>query len=144
MYSKQAFRKPWNHHRSHRYRGCGSNPRKEAWKAYFRDQFSQPPANVVEMDDKYELQIFAPGFEKSDFVIAITDQNLSVSVEQQEEPQANFRRKEYLPSGFKRQFALNEIIDKEAIEASYESGVLVVTLPKLDGFETDRQEIKVA
>lgn len=144
MYNKQAFHKPWNHHRSHRHQGCGSNSRRAAWKEQFRASFNQPPANVVEMDDKYELQIFAPGFEKADFIIALTDQNLTVSVEQKEEADTNFRRKEYTPSGFKRQFALNDIIDKEAIEANYEQGVLIVSLPKLDGFETDRHEIKVA
>lgn len=69
---------------------------------------------------------------------------LTVSVEGKEETTANWKRREYAPNGFKRQFLLNDIIDKDAIEAIYEQGVLTVKLPKIDGFETDRQEIKVA
>ena len=144
MCNRQAYQKHWNQHKAGHFHGFGGHRGRGAWKEHFMAKFNQPPANVQEKDDKYELQIFAPGFVKSDFVIALTDDNLSVSVEQKEQEQGNWKRKEYSPSGFTRQFALNDIIDKGAIEAKYEQGVLIVTLPKLDGFETDRQEINVA
>ncbi|MFK7969019.1 MAG: Hsp20/alpha crystallin family protein [Bacteroidia bacterium] len=144
MCNRRAYHQHWNVHRGGQFKGYGEHPRKQAWKERFGAMFNTPPANVQEMDDKFELQIFAPGFEKSDFIIALTDQTLRISVEEKAEDNANWKRKEYTPSGFSREFALNETIDKEALEAKYENGVLIVSLPKLDGFETARQDIPVA
>ena len=138
MCNRRAFYKA-DHYRRH-----GGHPRKRAWKENFRKAFSKPPANVRELDDKFELYLFAPGFEKKDFLIALIDDTLSISVENKKEEQENWKRQEYQPKAFVRQFELNEKIDKSAIVAKYENGVLILSLPKLEGFETDRQEITIA
>ena len=145
MCNRRAYYKHWNrHHGAHMHGWGGHHGRRGAWKARFHAAFNQPPANVRELDDKYELLIFAPGFEKEDFIIALTDQTLKVSVEQRDEAAENWKRKEYALSGFEREFLLNDIINKEAIEATYEQGVLIITLPKLEGFETSRSEITIS
>lgn len=144
MYNRRAFHKSWNHNKAERDRSCGGHPLKKAWKENLRAALSNPPANVKELDDRYELHLFAPGFEKSDFVIALTDQNLSISVEVKKDDEQNWKRKEHTLRGFVRQFALNDKIDKAAILAKYENGVLIISLPKLEGFETSRQEIAIA
>ena len=144
MCNRTAFYKHWNHHHANKFRSHGEHPRRRAWKENFRAAFKSPPANVRELDDKYELYLFAPGFEKDDFLIALLDQTLSISVEIKKEDQENWKRQEYIPRGFTRQFELNEKIDKSAIAAKYENGVLILSLPKLEGFETERQEITVA
>ena len=82
---------------------------------------------------------------KSDFLIATIDNTLKISAEKPvREDQVECRRQEYAPSGFERQFELNDKVDVSGIEAKYENGVLIVTLPKLEGFETSRQEIQIA
>jgi len=144
MCNRTAFHKHWNHHQADKFRRYGEHPGRKTRKENFRAGFSTPPANVRELDEKYELHLFAPGFVKKDFLIALIDQNLSISVDDKKEDQGTWRRQEYVPKGFVRQFELNEKIDKSAIEAKYENGVLIVSLPKLEGFETERQEVEVA
>ena len=80
---------------------------------------------------------------KNDFKIGLTDDVLSISVEKKEETTENWKRQEYTPRGFVRQFELNDKINKEAIGGKYENGVLILTLPKLEGFETARHEIEI-
>lgn len=108
-----------------------------------------PPVNVLEADDKYELYVYAPGLAKSDFNINLRDDVLTIAVHKKdgsdlvESP--HWRRQEYRPTdGFERSFVLNEKVDTANISAAYADGVLVVTLPKLPGTETKRQDVYVA
>ena len=143
MCKGRAFHKHWNQHKNHHFSGYREHPRRKAWREHFRSSFNTPPANVQELDDKYELYLFAPGYQKSDFVIALIDQTLSISVKDKEEAEGTWKRKEFTPKGFVRKFELNEKIDKGSISAKYENGVLIITMAKLEGFETARQEIEI-
>jgi len=143
MCNKRAYQKQWNQHPFSKFQAYDRHSRKKAWKEQFKAALNSPPANVKEWDDKYELYLFAPGFEKSDFIIAITDQTLSISVERKTEDEENWMRQEYVPKKFVREFDLGEKIDVATITAKYENGVLILTLPKSAGFETKRQEIPV-
>lgn len=113
------------------------------WKEQLKASMQYPAVNVLEEDDQYTLHLYAPGLSKEDFLIATIDHTLSVSVDVKEE-QTQWKRQEYFPRSFKRQFDLSEKVNKEAISAKYENGVLVVTLPKVEGMETTRNEIQIA
>ena len=107
-----------------------------------------PPVNVEELDDHYEVLLFAAGYSKSDFQISVADNTLIIAAKRPEATDTttdwtNWKRQEFKPRNFERYFELNDKIDKEAISAKYEDGVLRVTLPKLSGFETVRQDIEV-
>ena len=143
MCNRREFYKHLSHNQADKFKRHSGSHRRHAWKENFKAAFNNPPANVLELDDKYELHLFAPGYVKSDFLIAVLDQALSISVKDKVEEEANWKRKEYSPKGFLRQFELNEKIDKSTILAKYENGVLILNLPKLEGFETARQEIEV-
>jgi HSP20 family protein len=143
MYNKRAFFRQMNHNKSGHGRSCHGSSRKHGWYEKFGASYSTPPANVRELDDKYELHLFAPGYEKSDFIIAIIDQTLSITVKEKTEDQRSWKRLEHINRGFVRQFDLSEKIDKEGITARYENGVLIITLHKLEGFETTRKEIEI-
>jgi len=142
MYNKRAY---FNNcqSRANQFRNHGEHPMKRAWKEKMNAKFNTPPVNVRETDSSYELHLFAAGYEKSDFVISLTDQILSISVEDVKAAAGNWKRQEHTPRGFVRQFELNEKTDKSAIGATYKNGVLILSLPKLEGFETARQEIEV-
>jgi len=144
MCNRKAFYKNRNDHRASKFRRHGEHPGKRFWKEKFKTAFNQPPANVEEQDEAYVLYLYAPGLKKEDFLIATIDHTLSISVEQKAETSTQWRRQEYRPESFKRQFELNDKVDKQAISAKYEAGVLIVTLPKLEGFETSRQEIEIS
>lgn len=97
--------------------------------------FSSPSVNIVENDDHFNMQLAAPGLEKSDFAISIENDHLVISAEKKMEKeetdkQGKFTRREFNFNSFKRSFQLDEVINREGISASYENGVLSITLPK--------------
>ena len=96
---------------------------------------SAPSVNIVEHDAHYTMQLAAPGLQKSDFNINIENDYLVISAEKKTEKeetgnQGKFTRREFNYSSFKRSFQLDENINREGIAASYENGVLSITLPK--------------
>jgi len=108
-------------------------------------RWAYPPASIEELDDRYEILIYAAGYEKSDFEVGMEDDNLLIKVtkESSDEIVDNKRVRGYTPGSFERHFTLNPKIDREGISAKYEEGVLKVTLPKKEGAETFRQDIEI-
>jgi len=140
----RAYYKNWKQHPGAKYGRYHDHPAKKFWKERFKTTFNYPPVNVQEFDDKYILYLYAAGYEKSDFLIATIDNTLKISAGKlNDEEKMAWKRQEYSPKDFERQFELNEKVDVSKIEAKYENGVLIVTLPKLEEFETSRQEIKI-
>ncbi len=144
MCHKRAFQRNSKHHFYNTFSSQNAHPFKKAWKEHFKSAWNMPPANVKEIEDKYEIHLFAPGFEKSDFTIAITDNTLHISTVDKNTEESIWQRQEYAPKGFLRKFGLNKKMDTTAITAKYENGVLILHIPKLAGFETTHQEISIA
>ena len=70
---------------------------------------------------------------KEDFKVEIDNQVLSISSEMKNETsneEDTFTRKEFEYASFNRSFTLPESVDAEHIKASYEDGILKLTLPK--------------
>jgi HSP20 family protein len=97
---------------------------------------THPSVNVTDNENHFVMELAAPGLEKSDFNIAVENDNLVISVEKKSEKEqtekGKFTRREFNYSAFKRSFFLDEQINREGISASYENGVLRITLPKKD------------
>jgi len=97
---------------------------------------THPSVNITDNDNHFLMELAVPGLEKSDFNIAIENDNLVISVEKKSEKEetekGKFTRREFNYSAFKRSFFLDEKINREGISASYENGVLRITLPKKD------------
>ena len=132
-------------------RAYHSHWRKQQAKKWFKHKFAsawnQPAVNVKEFDDKYELLVYASGYTKGDFQVSLKDNTLVVGVKQKAQAEGenwHWRRQEFRAQGFERQFELNDKVDKEAIGAKYEEGILHVTLPKKEGHETSRQDIDIS
>jgi HSP20 family protein len=93
----------------------------------------RPPVNIHEEADAYHLEIVAPGLSKHDFQVQIDQQVLSVAYEKKpstEEKKIHVIRREFNLRSFKRTFSLTDKIETENIQASYQNGILSITLPK--------------
>jgi HSP20 family protein len=109
------------------------------------------PVNIKETQKDYELEVVAPGFEKSDFKIHVEQDVLTISAEkknvvkQEVDKSSNEKQvlREYSYRSFKRSFTLDEKIDASAIEAKYVNGVLTLNLPKKAEVKASTKEITI-
>lgn len=95
---------------------------------------SHPRVNIVEKENELILNLAAPGLSKSEFNISLEKNTLTISANrnEQENEIAKYTRREFNYASFKRSFNLPELIDASKINASYENGILIVKLPKLE------------
>lgn len=121
-------------------------PRHTQWAAK-NNGLAYPPVNVLELDDQFQIQLAAPGMDRSNFEIKVEKDLLTISG-QREQPSVDgetFRRREFGAYTFKRHFQLPDTVDAGAIEASYVNGILMVTVPKREeAKEKPPRKIEVA
>ena len=94
-----------------------------------------PAVNIKEGEKGFELELAVPGGKKEDFKVEIDNDVLTISNEVQtsnEKSQEKYTRREFSYSSFKRSFTLPETVDSSKIDATYESGILKLALPKKD------------
>jgi HSP20 family protein len=98
-----------------------------AWK-------STPAVNIFENNEKFEIEVAAPGLEKDDFKIDLKNDHLIVYSEKkdkrEEKEKGKVVRTEFRYSTFQRSFALPHEVDASSIKASHKNGVLTLELPK--------------
>lgn len=95
----------------------------------------RPFANMHEESNQFVLDIAIPGVKKEDINIEVKGDMLKISTETKQETQNedqdhSFIRREFNYSSFERTFRLDETADKNKINASYEAGVLTLTIAK--------------
>ena len=105
------------------------------WKRhnYSDSDTTLPKVNVKEDDHGFEVEMAAPGMKKSDFNIKLEDNVLSISSEKtddKEDDKVNYSRKEFSYQSFFRSFNLPDIADSNKVKASYENGILKISIPK--------------
>jgi HSP20 family protein len=102
----------------------------------FERMMTMPAVNVKENKDDYTVSLAAPGLKKEDFKLDIEGNMLTIScekeVEEEQEKDERFTRKEYDYFSFSRSFTLPEDVRQDAIDARYEDGVLNIRLPRLE------------
>jgi HSP20 family protein len=94
-----------------------------------------PAVNIKEDNDKFQVEVAAPGLKKEDFKVEVNHNVLSISSEKREEKTegqegGTYTRREFSYQSFVRSFSLPESVDADKIEASYNDGVLVLNIPK--------------
>lgn len=108
-------------------------------KRFFNEDFGNgmnqfPAVNVKDLKDTYEVQLAAPGLEKSDFNITMDNGILTINAEKEqkmEEEKEGFIKKEFSYNSFSRSMVLPDFIDEdEEVKATYKDGVLKLLLKK--------------
>lgn len=94
-----------------------------------------PSVNVKETERGFNVELAAPGMQKEDFNIELNHNVLTISSEQKDEKSeedydGRYTRREFNYQSFSRSFTLPENADHSKIEASYDDGVLYVSIPK--------------
>ena len=105
-----------------------------------RNVFFTPRVDVVEKAAAFELHMVLPGLTKEQINIELEKNLLSVSGERKAVEVAEGDRlhlNESYSGKFSRKFTLPENINTDAVEASFNNGILTISLPK-----TEVKEVK--
>ena len=99
---------------------------------FFNRDFKVPPANITETETAYKVELSAPGLTRSDFKVELDDNVLTVSGEKEEENKTDGEhyRREFSYNSFSRSFQLPDNVKDEDINAKYDNGMLLITVPK--------------
>ncbi|HVN56336.1 MAG TPA: Hsp20/alpha crystallin family protein [Anaerolineaceae bacterium] len=101
------------------------------------------PLDISENENEYIVKASLPGVNPDDLDISVNGNTLTIrgEVKPEEEKGGNFHLRERRYGVFSRSFTLPYTIKADAIEASYDNGVLTLKLPKT---ETEKsRKIKV-
>lgn len=115
-------------------------------KTMREDVLNFPPVNITEKNDHYHLELSVPGMEKSDFVVKMEGNTLTVSAEKKEEKNDSTDkviRREFSFKSFKRSFTVDDKIDAGNISAKYENGILKLDLAKKEEVKNAVKEITI-
>ena len=92
-----------------------------------------PAVDVYEDAQKVVLKLEVPGIKQDDLDIRVENQTLTVKGERKfeaEEKEENFHRIERRYGSFVRSFTLSQTVDADAVTATYDAGVLSISLGK--------------
>jgi HSP20 family protein len=94
---------------------------------------SDLPVNIYEEPERFIIEVSAPGREKERFALKLEAESLVISYEsgkEQQGDQPKVLRREFRNNGFTLNFHVDDQVDADQISASYDQGILRVSLPK--------------
>ena len=109
-------------------------PLKQAFGDDFFVRGSYPKVNVISTDESVVIEAAVPGMAKEDITLEVKEDVLTISGKSNQANNyegASFVRREIKKSRFERSFALGDNLNREAISASCNNGVLTLILPKV-------------
>jgi len=115
-------------------------------KRGFIDRSFEPLVDIYEDKDTIELKVELPGMDQKDVKVVIENNVLQIKGEKKfedEEKHENYHKIERYYGTFSRSFTLPNTIKQEDIKASFEKGLLKLTLPKSEEAKPKTIEIDV-
>ena len=99
----------------------------------FFAQGSYPKCNVLNFDDRVEIEAAIPGLTKEDVLVEVADGVLTIQAESNQRvdvEDSQYVKREVKRSAFARSFRLGDNLVEDDISAAFENGILTLTLPK--------------
>ena len=96
--------------------------------------FQSMPVNVWETPEGYQAALLSPGLDQQSINVSVHDETLTIEGELKfEVPQgAKPIWQEFTPARFRRSLRLGAAIDPAKVEALYQDGILLITMPKAE------------
>ena len=103
------------------------------------------PLDVIEKDDAYVVKASVPGINPDELEITFTDNILTIKGEVKSDDEvkedSHYHMRERRYGSFSRSISLGSRIEGDKIDAHYENGVLILTLPKSEEVKPKRIQI---
>jgi len=109
------------------------------------DMYWSPPLEMYERDDKFVVRAELPGVKESEIDISMTGDTLTIKGERKaskEVKEEEYHRCEVCYGSFSRSITLPAAVDVDKIEATYEDGILEVSVPKAKEAKPSKIQIK--
>ena len=102
-----------------------------------------PKCNIIDLDESIDIIAEIPGLTKEDVSIKVEDGLLTLSGKSKEDQykHAKFIKRELKHSSFRRSFKIGDTLDTSGIDATFEAGILTITIPKKE--ESKPRSIKI-
>lgn len=104
-----------------------------------------PRTDLMETEDEYRIHLDVPGMSKEDLNINYQDNQLTVSGERQSDRTdegEEYVRVERSFGHFYRSFTLPQTVNADDIHATYDNGVLTISVPKTEEVKPRQIEIQ--
>jgi HSP20 family protein len=105
-----------------------------------------PPVDVYEDEHQLVLKLEVPGIKQEDLDVRLENQMLTVKGERKfesDQKEENFHRIERRYGSFTRSFTLPQTVDTATPKASYEHGVLTISLPKKEAAKPKQVKVEI-
>lgn len=116
----------------------------------FFERGSYPKCDIIDYDDKVQIELEIPGVDKSDISIEMKPINGSKQLvisgkktQTEENKSKSFIRRELKRSAFQRSFVIHESLEPDKINAEFKNGILVVDIPKKVPEKVEEQATKI-
>jgi len=109
-----------------------------------------PAVNIMEYENRFEIDLAIPGKKKEDFTLEIEEDVLIINFNEsttshEEMEKGKYTRKEFNYSTFRRTFAIPENVNQDDIKVSYVDGILKFELPKrIEEPQKEKKSLSIA
>jgi HSP20 family protein len=112
----------------------------------FGREMAEVPVDLMERDDALIAKVAIPGVKPEDIEVNIQNNVLTIRGEMREEqetPQGRYYWRERRTGSFMRQITLPVEVNADAATATYEHGVLTITIPKAERVRPKQIPVRV-
>jgi HSP20 family protein len=114
--------------------------------AFPRLELVKPAIDVKETDKELVAEVEVPGFDPEKIEVSVEGGVLKVKGsidEKKEEKEKGYWRKEIRKGSFERMLRLPVAVKENAVQATYEKGILKIVMPKVEAKPTGKVKIQV-
>lgn len=117
------------------------------WSSHW--EISAPAVDIAEKDGLYEITVELPGMGEKDIELHLSDNVLTIrgetheEKEEKEEKETRFHVSERYHGMFERSFTLPDGVDADKISATFDKGVLTLSLPKTEEAKAKQRKIPI-
>ncbi|MGD8416433.1 MAG: Hsp20/alpha crystallin family protein [Pseudomonadales bacterium] len=114
----------------------------------FRDDHKMPRMNVIDRDDELVVEAELPGVKKADIDVSLSGDSITIKAttyqktEKEGDEKGEYHRREIARGLISRTMTLPSVVDPAKASATFEDGLLRVTLPKSD--RAKRQSVPIS
>lgn len=110
---------------------------------FFGNQ-SYPKVDVLDLGHSLSIEAEIPGLSKDDVSVEYQDNTLTVTGSKRSDTSSEdkkYIRKELKRSGFQRSFYLDDSFNSKKINAKFENGLLIISIPKKEPDQSKKIKI---